>query len=171
MRSRVLFSLCLTGVLLACASGSRSSAPEAAVSDTGLVHPCSSSQASDGGVAEDPVAEDVVVVDITSEDGKVHFSSTIVKIVAGQTLSFESKVKKGQCIAMSESDSKLLTDPTQNPLWVAACGSGSWTLKENDKSKWHKWWSFPASDPSKCNQNQQQGIQDTVNGTLEVSGR
>ncbi|NOK17607.1 hypothetical protein [Corallococcus carmarthensis] len=161
MRSRVLFPLCLTGLLLACASGPRSS-PETGLSDSGPVQPCTSGApaGSEGGT----------VVDITaSSDGKVHFSSKTVQVRAGQAVTFVSQVQQDRCIGVS--NSALLKDGSQNPLPVPACQSASWTLRGGDEPGTNtQWWSCPTSDCSKCTQ-PQQGITETINGTLEVTGR
>ncbi|WP_375756390.1 hypothetical protein [Corallococcus exercitus] len=160
MRSRVLFPLCLTGLLLACASGPRSG-PEAPLTDTGPVQPCTSGAPTrtEGGT----------VVDITaSSDGKVHFSSNTVRVQAGQPVTFVSQVQQDRCIGVSRGS--LLKDGSQNPLLVPACQSASWTLKSGDEpGTTTQWWSCPTSDCSKCTQ--PQGITETINGTLEVTGR
>ncbi|QAT82422.1 hypothetical protein EJ065_0817 [Corallococcus coralloides] len=161
MRSRVLFPLCLTGLLLACASGgARSTSSEAASSDSGPVQPCA--------VNPTPPEGSTPVFITASSDGKVHFSSTKVQVQAGQTVSFVSQVQQDRCIGVSNSG--LLKDCTENPLPVPACQVASWTLRAGDKpGTTTSLWSCPTSDCSKCTK--PQGIRVTINGTLEVTGR
>ncbi|NBD07350.1 MULTISPECIES: hypothetical protein [Corallococcus] len=158
-RNRVLFSLCLAGALLgACASVSRSSS-DTARSEAEPVQPCASSP--DAGTAD-------VVVDITADsDGKVHFSSKTVKVEPGQTVVFVSQVQQDRCIGVS--DASLFKEGAVNPLPVPACQSASWTLRNKDAQGQHSLWSCATSDCSKCTQ--PQGITETINGTLEVTGR
>ncbi|NOK31642.1 hypothetical protein HMI49_00305 [Corallococcus exercitus] len=161
MRSRVLFPLCLTGLLLACASGPRATPPETESSDSGLVKACSSSTLTE--------AEGGTVVNITVLDGKVHFSSDLVQVPAGDELTFVSQVKQAQCVGLV--DDSLLKKESQNPLPVPACGSASWKLRSKDEpGKTTKWWACPKTgDCSQCKP--PQGITETINGTLEVTGR
>ncbi|NNC15152.1 hypothetical protein HRD49_06975 [Corallococcus exiguus] len=163
MRSRVLFPLCLTGLLLACASGARSTSSEAASSDSEPVQPCT--------VNPTPPQADVLVTITASTDGKVHFSSTTVKLLPGQTVGFVSQVQQDRCIRVHESS--FLEDPRRNPLSVPACQVASWTLSSGDEPGTRtSLWSCPTSDCSKCTQpTQSDGIRQTINGTLEVTGR
>ncbi|RKH66539.1 hypothetical protein [Corallococcus aberystwythensis] len=160
MRSRVLFPLCLTGLLLACASGSRSTSSETASASTGPVQPCA---------VNPPPPEGGTVVNITADsEGKVHFSTKTVQVRAGQTVSFVSQVQQDRCIGVSRGG--LLTEGAQNPLPVPACQSASWTLSASDEpGATTSLWSCPTSDCSKCTQ--PQGVTETINGTLEVTGR
>ncbi|CAM4053664.1 hypothetical protein [Corallococcus exiguus] len=165
MRSRVLFPLCLTGLLLACASGgTRPPSSEAGSSDSGPVQPCA--------VNPTPPQADVLVTITASTDGKVHFSSTTVKALPGQTVGFVSQVQQDRCIRVHES-SFLEDGSKKNPLLVRACKSETWTLKSGDEPGTRtSLWSCPTSDCSKCTQStQSEGIRQTVNGTLEVTGR
>ncbi|NOK13734.1 hypothetical protein [Corallococcus exercitus] len=160
MRSRVLFPLCLTGLLLACASGPRSSS-ETALNDTGPVQPCppSAPARNEGGTQ---------VTITTSSDGKVHFSTNAVQVQAGDTVTFVSQVQQARCIGLS--NSALLKEGAPNPLLVPACQSASWKVRGKDEPGSNtSWWSCPTSDCSKCTQ--PQGITETINGTLEVTGR
>lgn len=164
MRSRVFFPLCLTGLLLACASGgARPTSSGATQSDGGAVQPCS-------GSAPSPESGTQVLITVNS-DGKVHFSTTKVEVQAGQTVSFVSQVQEDRCIAVS--DGRLLDEGSQNPLPVPACTSASWTLRAGDAPGTKTLlWSCPKSDCSKCTQPpESEGIRETINGTLEVSGR
>ena len=164
MRSRVLFPLCLTGLLLACASGgARSTSSEVASSDSGPVQPCA--------VNPTPPEGSTPVFITASSDGKVHFSSTKVQVQAGQTVSFVSQVQQDRCIGVHKV--WLLEDGSKSPLLVPACKSATWTLKPGDEpGKRTSLWSCPTSDCSKCTQpTQSEGIRQTINGTLEVTGR
>ncbi|MBN8469926.1 hypothetical protein JYJ95_25740 [Corallococcus exiguus] len=161
MRSRVLFPLCLTGLLLACASGARSTSSEAASSDSEPVQPCAVNPTS-------PQA-DVLVTITASPEGKVHFSSTTLKVLPGQTVGFVSQVQQDRCIRVQES-SFLEHGSKKNPLLLHACTSATWTLKSGDEpGAKTSLWSCPTSDCSTCTQSQ--GIRETINGTLEVTGR
>ncbi|RKG70195.1 hypothetical protein D7V80_06325 [Corallococcus sp. CA054B] len=161
MRSRVLFPLCLTGLLLACASGgARSTSSEATSSDNGPVQPCA--------VNPTPPEGGTQVLITASSDGKVHFSSTTVQVLAGQTVHFVSQVQQDRCIGVS--DGGLLKHDSQNPLPVPACEVASWKLRAGDEPGTStSLWSCPTSDCSRCTQ--PQGIRETINGTLEVTGR
>ncbi|NNC06136.1 hypothetical protein HJC10_25170 [Corallococcus exiguus] len=163
MRSRVLFPLFLTGLLLACASGgARSTSSEAASSDSEPVQPCAVNPTPDGGTP---------VFITANSDGKVHFSSTTVKVLAGQTVSFVSQVQQDRCIGVS--DGGLLVDDSLIPLPVPACQVAYWTLRSGDEPGTKtSLWSCPTSDCSKCTQpTESEGIRQTINGTLEVTGR
>ncbi|WP_223642075.1 hypothetical protein [Corallococcus sp. EGB] len=161
MRSRVLFPLCLAGLLLACASGSRSTTPEAASSDAGPVQPCTTNPP--------PPAGGVVVNITASTEGKVHFSTKTVRVQPGQTVSFVSQVQQDRCIGVSKSG--FLADGSPNPLSVPGCQVASWTMNTADHlDETTAFWSCPTSDCSKCAQ-PKGSIKDTINGTLEVSGR
>ena len=96
MRIRVLLPLCITGLLLACATPSRSTdTASAALSDGTLVQSCTTSTGSTGAGG--------VVVDITADsEGKVHFSTKTVKVEAGQTVTFVSQVQQDRCIGVSD---------------------------------------------------------------------
>ncbi|MHA7627954.1 hypothetical protein [Corallococcus sp. M7] len=161
MRSRVLFPLCLTGLLLACASGGTRSTPsEAASSDSGPVLPCTVNPTPDGGT---PVL-------ITADpEGKVHFSTTTVQVKAGHTVSFVSQVQQDRCIGVSIGE--LLAHDSQNPLLVPACQVAYWKARSKDEpGSTTLLWSCPTTgDCSRCTQ--PQGIRETINGTLEVTGR
>ncbi|RYZ40546.1 MAG: hypothetical protein EOO71_15650 [Myxococcaceae bacterium] len=160
MRIRVLFPLCLTG-LLACATAPRSTdtAPLAS-KDSPWVEACSTSNASGG-------AGDVVVNITADAEGKVHFSSKTVQVQAGQTVVFASQVQQDRCIGVA--GESLFKEGSQNPLRVPACQSASWTLRGQDPQGSHKLWSCATSDCSSCTE--AQGIKETINGTLEVTGR
>ncbi|MBZ4336641.1 hypothetical protein [Corallococcus sp. AS-1-12] len=162
MRSRVHFPLCLTGLLLACASGgSRSTASEAGLSDTGPVQPCA--------VNPTPPDANTLVTITASEGGKVHFSTTRVQVQPGQTVGFVSQVQQDRCIVVSKGG--LLAADASNPLLLPACTSATWTLKSEDEpGRTTSLWSCPTSDCSRCTQ-PEEGLRQTINGTLEVTGR
>ncbi|RKG68473.1 hypothetical protein D7W79_34150 [Corallococcus exercitus] len=161
MRSRVLFPLCLTGLLLACASGPRATPLETASSDTDPVQPCSSSTPAE--------SEGGTVVNITLLDDKVHFSSDNVEVQPGHTVTFVSQVNQARCIGLS--NGALLKNGSHNPLLVPACGSAAWKVRGKDEPGSHaSWWSTPTKGD--CSQvKPPQGIKETINGTLEVTGR
>lgn len=160
MRSRTLFPLCLTGLLLACASGSRSITPGAASSDSEPVQPCA--------VNPTPPEGGTQVLITADAEGKVHFSTKTVQVRAGQAVSFVSQVQQDRCIGVANSG--LLVEGSTNPLPVPACQVATWTLSSSDKlGESTSLWSCPKSDCSKCTR--PEGIKDTINGTLEVSGR
>ncbi|WP_147444136.1 MULTISPECIES: hypothetical protein [Corallococcus] len=157
MRIRVLFPLCVTG-LLACATAPRSTdAASAAVGDSTPVQPCPTPPPGNPG--------DVFIT--ANAEGKVHFSTTTVQVQAGQTVTFVSQVQQDRCIGVA--GESLFKEGSQNPLLVPACQSASWTLRGKDPQGNHKLWSCPMSDCSKCTE--PQGITETINGTLEVTGR
>ncbi|MBN8229374.1 hypothetical protein JYK02_17835 [Corallococcus macrosporus] len=160
MRSRVIFPLCLTGLLLACASGPRATPAETASSDPGPVQPCSSSTPTD--------TEGGTVVNITLLDDKVHFSSDLVTVPAGKKVTFVSQVNQARCVGLS--DDALLKKESPNPLLVPACGSASWRVRGKDLTKSSPWWSSPTKGDC-SDAKPPQGIKETINGTLEVTGR
>ncbi|RKH15344.1 hypothetical protein D7V97_00635 [Corallococcus sp. CA053C] len=160
MRIRVLFPLCITGLVLACATQSRpTDTASAALSDGPLVQSCTTSPpAGDGGVT----------VDITADsEGKVHFSSKTVSVDPGQTVTFVSYVNQDRCIGVS--DYSIFAGGVTGPLLVSACKSASWTLLASDASNQYQLWACATGDCTKCTQ--PQGVKETINGTLEVTGR
>ncbi|RKH59952.1 hypothetical protein [Corallococcus llansteffanensis] len=162
MRIRVLFPLCITGLVLACATQSRTSnADPAALSDGTLVESCTTPPT--------PPTDAGVVVDITADaEGKVHFSSKTVRVDPGQTVTFVSNVNQDRCIGVS--DYAIFAGDVTGPLLVSACTSASWTLLASDASKQYQLWACATTgDCSKCTQ--PQGVKETINGTLEVTGR
>lgn len=160
MRIRVLFPLCLTGLVLACATPSRpTDTASAALSDGTPVQPCTTPP---------PTGVGGVVVDITADsEGKVHFSQKTVPVPPGQTVTFVSQVQQDRCIGVS--DYTIFAGNVTGPLLVPACQSASWTLNASDQAKQYPMWACPKSDCSECTQ--PQGVKETINGTLEVSGR
>ncbi|RKH54415.1 hypothetical protein D7X55_00700 [Corallococcus sp. AB049A] len=155
-------SLCISGLLLACARGAARSTPsEAALSDDGPVSPCN----------QEPTRldTDVQVFITASPANKVHFSTTDVKVGAGQTVQFVSQVNQDRCIVVA--DAGLLASGSQNPLTVAACGTASWTLLATDKSKDETaLWSCPTTSDGGCSHcADAQSIRETINGKLEVT--
>ena len=160
MRIRVLFPLCITGLVLACATQSRTSnADSAALSDGPLVQSCTTPP---------PTVDGGVTVDITADsEGKVHFSSKTVKVEPGQTVTFVSQVDQSRCIGVS--DYSLFEGNVTGPLLVEGCKSASWTLLDTDPRGEFQLWACATSDCTKCTQ--PQGVKETINGTLEVTGR
>ncbi|MBN9688380.1 MULTISPECIES: hypothetical protein [unclassified Corallococcus] len=171
MRSRVLYSLCISGLLLACARGARSTPSSSEVSfDSEPVQPCTEH-------SKAPMGEKHVI--LTEESGAPHFSSTKVTVHAGKTVYFVSKVNQDQCIGLADggilaNGGILLADGgivsgDDNPLRVPACQVAFWTLKSTDtKGPPVDWWSCP-SDGGCSGCTQPKVIAETIKGTLEVT--
>lgn len=160
MRSRVLFSLCLTGLLLACVrGGARSTASSEAVSaDSEPVESCNPNPSLDGGG---------VPVFITATDGgKVHLSTTTVDAGAGETVNFVSQVTQSRCFVVANAE--LLVSGSQNPLLVPACETASWALISPAVPMQTDLWNCATSD-SDCSKCKTQGPAGTINGKLDVT--
>ncbi|MGE6756761.1 hypothetical protein ACQKGO_02010 [Corallococcus interemptor] len=176
MRSRVLFSLCISGLLLACARGGARSTPstEVALSGSGPVSPCATNP--------EPPHNGGVVVGITvSEHDKVHFSSQDVTVNPGQTVYFVSDAQQDRCIVVADggilaegglllADGGVLVSEGDNPLLVPGCQVAFWTLKATDTKGTVDWSSCPAASDGGCSHCvQTPGIRETINGKLEVT--